>query len=118
MEHQIKTVSLPMMMQHGAGITEAFEASGVFTKTALSRFHSGAETGTVKHTALQLAEYYEKETSYKMRNAIDYIQLMISMVIMIVLTALTIVSSETATIRPKNPAVGMVVGQQVTSAIT
>jgi type IV pilus assembly protein PilC len=94
------------MTQKGAGITEAFEASGVFTKTALSRFHSGAETGTVKHTALQLAEYYEKETSYKMRNAIDYIQVLISMIIMIVLTALTIVSSETATVRPKNPAVG------------
>jgi type IV pilus assembly protein PilC len=112
MEHQIKTIALPMMVQRGAGITEAFEATGVFTKTALSRFHSGAETGTVKHTAFQLAEYYEKETSYKMRNAIDYIQVMISMVIMIVLTALTIVSSETATIRPKNPAVGQVIVQQ------
>lgn len=106
MEHQIKTIALPMMIQKGTGITEAFEASGVFTKTAISRFHSGSETGTVKNTALQLAEYYEKETSYKMKNAIDYIQLAISMVIMIVLTALTIVSSETATIRPKNPAIG------------
>jgi len=109
MEHQIKTIALPMMIQKGAGITEAFEATGVFTKTAIARFHSGAETGTVKNTALQLAEYYEKETSYKMRNAIDYIQLMISMIIMVVLTALTIVSSETATIRPKNPAMGQVV---------
>lgn len=118
MERQIKTISLPMMIQQGAGLTEAFEASGVFTKTAISRFHSGAETGTVKHTALQLAEYYEKETSYKMRSAIDYIQLMISMVIMIVLTGLTIVSSETATIRPKNPAVGMVITQQSDNAIT
>jgi len=118
MERQIKTISLPMMVQQGAGLTEAFEASGVFTKTAISRFHSGAETGTVKHTALQLAEYYEKETSYKMRSAIDYIQLVISMVIMIVLTGLTIVSSETATIRPKNPAVGMVVTQQTENAIT
>jgi type IV pilus assembly protein PilC len=95
-----------MMIQKGAGITEAFEATGVFTKTAIARFHSGAETGTVKNTALQLAEYYEKETSYKMRNAIDFIQLWISMVIMIVLTALTLVSSETATMRPKNPAMG------------
>jgi type IV pilus assembly protein PilC len=106
MEHQIKTIALPMMIQKGSGILEAFEATGVFTKTALSRFHSGAETGTVKNTAFQLAEYYEKETSYKMKNAIDYIQLMVSMVIMVVLTALTIVSSETATIRPKNPALG------------
>lgn len=103
MEHQIKTVALPMMVEKGMGITEAFEATGVFTKTALSRFHSGAETGNVKNTALQLAEYYEKETSYRMRNAIDMIQLVISMIIMVVLTGLTLVSSETATIKPKPP---------------
>ncbi len=100
MEHQIKTIAIPMMVEKGAGITEAFEASGVFTKTAISRLHSGAETGTVKHTALQLAEYYEKETTYKMRNAIDFIQLWISLIIMVVLTALTLVSSETATFHP------------------
>ena len=103
MESQIKNVAIPMMVEKGAGITEAFEATGVFTKTALSRFHSGAETGTVKNTALQLAEYYEKETSYRMRNAIDLIQLVISMIIMLVLTGLTLVSSETATIKPKPP---------------
>lgn len=102
MEQQIKTIAIPMMVERGAGITEAFEASGVFTKTALSRFHSGAETGTVKHTALQLAEYYEKETNYKMRNAIDFIQLWVNMIIMIVLTLLTLVSSETATFHPSS----------------
>ncbi|HUL44160.1 MAG TPA: type II secretion system F family protein [Bacteroidota bacterium] len=100
MEHQIKTIAIPMMVEKGAGITEAFEATGVFTKTAISRLHSGAETGTVKHTALQLAEYYERETSYKMRNAIDFIQLWISLIIMVVLTMLTLVSSETATFHP------------------
>jgi type IV pilus assembly protein PilC len=106
MEHRIKTIALPMMVEKGSGITEAFEATGVFTKTALSRFHSGAETGTVRNTALQLAEYYEKETGYRMRNAIDLIQLVISMIIMIVLTGLTLVSSETATIKPKPPTGG------------
>ncbi|MDI6766489.1 MAG: type II secretion system F family protein [Bacteroidota bacterium] len=100
MEHQIKTIAVPMMIERGSGITEAFEACGVFTKTAISRFHSGAETGTVKHTALQLAEYYERETSYKMRNAIDFIQLQVNLIIMVVLTALTLVSSETAAFHP------------------
>jgi hypothetical protein len=38
-----------------------------------------------------------------MRNAIDMIQLAISMIIMVVLTALTLVSSETATVKPKPP---------------
>ncbi|MGA7162318.1 MAG: type II secretion system F family protein [Bacteroidota bacterium] len=106
MEAQIKTIALPLMVEKGMNITEAFEATGVFTKTAISRFHSGAETGTVKNTALQLADYYEKETGYRMRNAIDLIQLVISMIIMVVLTGLTLVSSETATIKPKPPGGG------------
>jgi type IV pilus assembly protein PilC len=103
MEHQIKTIAIPMMLEKGKGLTEAFQATGVFTQTAISRFNSGAETGTVKNVAIQLAEYYEKETTYKLANAIEAIQLSVSMIIMLVLTALTLVSSETATIRPKAP---------------
>jgi type IV pilus assembly protein PilC len=107
MEHQIKTIAIPMMLERGKGLTEAFEATGVFTRTALSRFSSGAETGTVKATALQLAEYYEKETSYRMKNAIEVIQLSVSMIMMVVLTALTLVSSETALVRPETPGTHM-----------
>jgi type IV pilus assembly protein PilC len=103
MEHQIKTIAIPMMLERGKGLPEAFEATGVFTKTVLSRFASGAETGTVKTTALQLAEYYEKETTYRMKNTVEAIQLSISMIIMLVLTALTLVSSETATVKPEAP---------------
>ncbi len=101
MEHQIKTIAIPLMIERGKGLTEAFEATGVFTKTALSRFNSGAETGSVRNTALQLAEYYEKETGYRLKNVIEVIQVIVSMIIMVVLMALTIVSSETATVRPK-----------------
>jgi type IV pilus assembly protein PilC len=103
MEHRIKTIAIPMMLERGKGLTEAFEATGVFTKTAISRFASGAETGTVKATALQLAEYYEKETSYRMKNVIEVIQLAVSMIMMIVLTMLTLVSSETALVKPESP---------------
>jgi len=103
MEHQIKTIAIPMMLERGKGLTESFEATGVFTRTAISRFGSGAETGTVKATALQLAEYYEKETTYRMKNAIEVIQLSVSLIMMVVLTALTLVSSETALVRPENP---------------
>jgi type IV pilus assembly protein PilC len=103
MEHQIKTIAIPMMLERGKGLTEAFEATGVFTKTAVSRFASGAETGTVKATALQLAEYYEKETGYRMKNTIQVIELSISMIIMLVMTALTLVSSETALVKPEGP---------------
>jgi type IV pilus assembly protein PilC len=103
MEHQIKTVAIPLMLERGRGLTEAFEATGVFTKTAISRFSSGAETGTVKTTALQLADYYEKETTYRLKNAVEAISLFVNMVIMLVLTALTLVSSETATVKPESP---------------
>ena len=108
MEHQIKTVAVPLMVEKGAGITEAFEASGVFTKTAVARFHTGAETGSVKQSAQQVADYYEKETEYKMKAAIDLIQVAIAMFIMLVLIYITVVSAETAVVRPKNPMMGFV----------
>lgn len=102
-ENQIKNIAIPLMIKKGIGITEAFEASGVFTETALSRFHSGEETGTIKNTALQLANYYESETVYRLKNVIELVQVMIAMVIMIVMIALTLISAETATISPKSP---------------
>lgn len=105
-EAQVKNVAIPLMIKRGAGITESFEACGVFTDTAISRFHSGEETGTIKNTAKQLADYYESETVYRLKNIIEMIQVMIAMVIMIVMIALTLVSAETATISPKNPVVG------------
>ncbi|MBI4428317.1 MAG: type II secretion system F family protein [Ignavibacteriales bacterium] len=103
MESRIKTIAIPLMLEKGKGLTEAFEATGVFTKTAISRLSSGAETGTVRNTALQLAEYYEKETTYKLKNAIEVIQLTVQMIIMLALTGLTLVSSETAAVSPKKP---------------
>ncbi|MCF8241662.1 MAG: type II secretion system F family protein [Melioribacteraceae bacterium] len=101
-ENQIKTVAIPMMIKKGTGITEAFEAAGVFTDTAISRFHSGEETGTIKNTAQQLANYYESETVFRMKNVIELVQVVIAMVIMIVMIGLTLVSAETATISPKS----------------
>ncbi|MDD3558482.1 MAG: type II secretion system F family protein, partial [Melioribacteraceae bacterium] len=102
-EHQIKTVAIPMMIKKGIGVTDAFEATGVFTDTAISRFHSGEETGTIKNTAQQLANYYESETVFRLKNIIELVQVFIAMIIMIVMIALTLVSAETATINPKTP---------------
>jgi len=104
-ENQIKTISIPMMIKKGAGISESFAAAGVFTDTALSRFHSGEETGTIKNTTLQLANYYESETVFRLKNFIELVQVAIAMVIMVVMIALTLVSAETATINPSNPAI-------------
>jgi type IV pilus assembly protein PilC len=102
-EQRIKNIAIPMMIKRGVGITEAFEASGVFTETAISRFHSGEETGTIKNTALQLANYYESETVFRLKSIIEIIQVVIAMFIMVVMIGLTLVSAETATISPKSP---------------
>ena len=102
-EERIKTVAIPLMLKKGVGVTDAFEASGVFTETALSRLHSGEESGTIKNTALQLANYYESETVFRLKNLIEIIQVVIAMIIMIIMIALTLVSAETATVRPKTP---------------
>ena len=102
-EKQIKEVSIPLMTSKGKGLTDSLEASGVFTSTAISRFHSGEETGTIKNTAKQLANYYESETVFRLKSVIEMIQVWIAMFIMIVMIALTLVSAETATINPKPP---------------
>ena len=102
-EDRIKTIAIPLMLKKGTGLTDAFEASGVFTETALSRLHSGEETGTVKNTSLQLANYYESETVYRLKNLIEIIQVAIAMIIMVVMILLTLVSAETATVRPPTP---------------
>lgn len=104
-EEKIKTVAIPLMLKKGVGITDAFESSGVFTDTALSRLHSGEESGTIKNTSLQLANYYESETVYRLKNLIEIIQVVIAMIIMVIMIALTLVSAETATVRPKTPGV-------------
>ncbi len=102
-ERQIKEIAIPMMLKEGQGLVEALEKTNVFTRNALSRLRSGAETGTIRETALQVANYYEKETTHKLRNIIDLIQVAIALLIMVVMTAITVISSETAVVRPKLP---------------
>ena len=103
MEAQIVGVAVPMMLKEGVGLVESLERTGVFTATAISRFRSGQESGSLRHAALQLADYYERETSYKMKNAVEMVNVAISVLIMAVMMGLTMVSSETAMIKPKNP---------------
>ncbi|MCC5926653.1 MAG: type II secretion system F family protein [Bacteroidetes bacterium] len=102
MEKMIKEKAIRGMLDEGKGLMEGLEASGVFTKTALSRFRLGAETGDLKNNAQQLADYYEIQTTYKMNSVIDMINLFINLFIMIALIAITVVSSETAVIQPQS----------------
>ncbi len=103
MEKQIKDVTIPLMVRDGKGFVEALKESNVFTENALSRFNTGAESGTLKKVSLQIANYYERETTYRMKSLVDWIQVYVALIIMIVMTLLTIVSSESAVMQPKLP---------------
>jgi len=102
MEQQIRDIAIPLMLKEGMGLVEALQKTGVFTENALQRLHAGTESGTVREMALQVANYYEKETTYKLHNIIDMIQVGIAILILIVMTAITIVSAETAVIKPQH----------------
>ena len=101
-EHQVKTVTVPMMVAQGAELVRSMEASGVFTQMALARFRSGAETGNVRTSALQMADYYEAETTLKLRGAVEGIQTGVAIIITIAICFLTIISSEIALIQPSS----------------
>jgi len=102
MEQQIKDITIPRMLKEGAGLIESIEAAGVFTDTVVSRLNSGAATGSVKKSAYQIAAYYEKETGYKFKAILQMIDVITALVILVTMTALIVVSSESAFIRP-NP---------------
>ncbi len=102
MEHRIKTITIPMMVAQGADLVRAMEASGVFTPMTLARYRTGAETGAVRKSAQQMADYYEKETTLKLQVAIQSIQTAVALFIGLLVAFLTVLSAETALIRPSS----------------
>mgnify|MGYP003147867369 CR=1 FL=1 len=100
MEQRIKTITIPLMVARGVDLVKAMEASGVFTTMALARFRSGAETGNVKNSAEQMANYYEKETTLKLATTVESIQTAIAVFITLAIIFLTLVSSEIALVQP------------------
>jgi len=103
MEKNIKEITIPLMLKEGMSLVPALAAAKVFNQTTLIRFKTGSETGNVLISAQQIAKFYEKETTYKMQNLIASIQTLIGAFIGIVITALTIVSAEIATVSPPTP---------------
>lgn len=100
MERQIKDIAIKRMLRNGTGLVDSLTASGVFTRTALSRFRLGTESGSVRENAKQLAEYYQVQTEYKLQTAVELINVGVNIIIAIALAAITIVSSESALIQP------------------
>ncbi len=105
LEEKIKNVALPVMMKKGVGITDALIATGVFPETAISKFRQGEETGNIKKSAIQLANYYESDTVYRLKNFIEWVQIIIALYILVVMILLTVVSAETSIVSPPKPGV-------------
>lgn len=100
LEHQVKTITVPMMMGRGADLIEAMEASGVFLPMTIARFRTGAESGAVRESAEEMADFYEKETTLKLQSAVETIKTGMALFISVLVALLTIISAETAFIQP------------------
>lgn len=99
-EHQIKTITVPLMMARGTDLVVAMEKSGVFTPMAIARFRSGSETGSVRESADEMAEFYEKETTLKLETTVESIKTATAIFISILVGLLTIICAESALIQP------------------
>jgi type IV pilus assembly protein PilC len=99
--YQIRTVAIPLMLRFGVELGKAIEETGFFPEMVLSRFKTGAETGNVKATAIQVADYYQMENGYAMKNLANVIEMSVTIMITLSLVFLTYLSSETANVRIK-----------------
>jgi type IV pilus assembly protein PilC len=99
LEKQIRTVAIPTMLKYGTEFWKAMEMAEFFPEMIISRFRTAAETGSVKVTSVQLADYYEMENRYAMKNLVNIIEVAVSIVIMLSMVFLTLLSSETASIK-------------------
>jgi type IV pilus assembly protein PilC len=99
LEKQIRTIAIPTMLKYGTEFWKAMEMTEFFPEMVISRFRTAAETGSVKSTSVQLADYYEMENRYAMKNLVNIIEVGVSIVIMLSMVFLTLLSSETASIK-------------------
>jgi len=99
-EQKINDIVIPTMLREGKSFTECLEKTGVFPANAIHRFRSGEESGTLRKSALQLADYYEKETTHKMSRVVDFVNLGVSILVTILILILTIISSEIGLVSP------------------
>ena len=99
MAYRIKTVSIPNMLKYGTELSKSLDAAGFFPDLFISRFNTASETGSVKETALQVADYYQLENQFAMKNMLTFIEIFITVAIMAALIFLTLLSTETASIR-------------------
>ncbi len=105
-EKQITDNVIPKMLKEGRSFVECMYRTNCFTLTALRRLKSGEESGTLRESALQLANYYEKETSHKMRRVVDFINIAVALIITLLIVGLTLLSTEIGFVSPSSPLSG------------
>jgi len=99
LDYQIKNTAIPLMLKFGTEFGNALEQTKFFPEMVISRFKTSGETGDLQNTAKNVADYYQMENQYAMKNLISIIEVAISMIIMVALVFLTYLSSETAAIK-------------------
>ena len=99
LEQQVRLISIPLMLKYGTEFANALDQTKFFPDMVVSRFRTAGETGDVKATATQLADFYQMENQYAMKNLVSFIEVMISLIIMVAMVFLTYLSSETAAIK-------------------
>lgn len=98
LSYRIKTVTIPNMLKYGTELSKALSAADFFPDVFISRFSTASETGAIKDTALQVADYYQLENQFSMKNLMAFIEITITLVIMAALVFLTLLSTETASL--------------------
>ena len=106
-EHQVKTITVPQMMAKGTDLIQSMQMSGVFLPMLIARFRSGAETGSVKESAEEMADLYEGETRMKLEMVVESIKLGVAFFISFIVGLLTVLSMETAFMMPSGSEVMM-----------
>ncbi|MFQ5771375.1 MAG: type II secretion system F family protein, partial [bacterium] len=102
-EKQITGLVIPAMLKEGKSFVECLGRANCFTFTAIRRLKAGEESGTLRESALQLANYYEKDTSHKLQRLVDTINITVSVIITLLIVGLTLVSSEIGFVSPPSP---------------
>lgn len=102
-EKQITGLVLPRMLKEGKSFVECMARTNCFTLNAVRRLRTGEESGTLRESALHLANYYERETSHKMKRFVDTVNIVLSVVVTLLIVALTLISSEIGFVSPPSP---------------
>lgn len=100
LEHRIKTITVPMMMGAGSDLVYSMQAAQVFTPMMIARFRSGAESGAVRESAEEMADFYQREVDLKFEAVVETIKTITAIFISLLVLILTIISAESALISP------------------